>query len=130
MDTDNSPFVIVPVLSNAMFFILLAFSSTSLFFTSIPFLLHIPLDITIARGVASPRLHGHAITRTETNIFIAVFISATTSHTKNEITARIITTGTKYPLILSATLAIGALVFVASTTIFTISDTVDSFPIF
>ena len=38
--------------------------------------------------------------------------------------------GTKYPLILSAILAIGAFVFVASTTILTISETVDSLPIF
>lgn len=41
-----------------------------------------------------------------------------------------ITAGTKYPLTLSATFAIGAFVFVASTTNFTICDIVDSLPIF
>ena len=41
-----------------------------------------------------------------------------------------ITVGTKYPLTLSAILAIGGFVFVASTTNFTICDIVDSFPIF
>ena len=44
--------------------------------------------------------------------------------------AKIITIGTKNPLTLSATFAIGAFVLVASTTSFTICDTVDSFPIF
>ena len=48
----------------------------------------------------------------------------------NDIIAIIIIVGTKYPLILSAIFAIGAFVFVASTTSLTISDTVDSFPIF
>ena len=45
-------------------------------------------------------------------------------------TTKIITTGTKNPLILSAIFAIGAFVFVASTTNLTISETVDSLPIF
>ena len=40
------------------------------------------------------------------------------------------TIGTKYPEILSAIFAIGALVLVASKTNLTISETVDSFPIF
>lgn len=44
--------------------------------------------------------------------------------------AIIITTGTKYPDILSAILAIGAFVLLASITNLTISDTVDSLPIF
>ena len=42
----------------------------------------------------------------------------------------IMTIETKTPLTLSATLAIGTLVFVASTTKRTISDIVESFPIF
>ena len=41
-----------------------------------------------------------------------------------------ITAGTKYPLTVSATFAIGALVLVASITSLTISEIVDSFPIF
>ena len=48
----------------------------------------------------------------------------------NVITEIISTIGTKYPDILSAILAIGAFVLVASITNLTISDTVDSFPIF
>ena len=44
--------------------------------------------------------------------------------------AIIITSGTKTPDTLSANLDIGALVFVASITSLTISDIVDSFPIF
>ena len=42
----------------------------------------------------------------------------------------IITAGTKYPETVSAILAIGALVLLASTTALTISDIVDSLPIF
>ena len=42
----------------------------------------------------------------------------------------IITTGTKTPDILSTIFAIGVFVLLASITSLTISDTVDSFPIF
>ena len=48
----------------------------------------------------------------------------------NVITAKVITIGTNTPLTLSAILAIGAFVFVASTTSLTISDIVESLPIF
>lgn len=48
----------------------------------------------------------------------------------NVIIAIAITAGTKYPETVSAVLAIGAFVLLASTTNLTISDTVDSFPIF
>lgn len=48
----------------------------------------------------------------------------------NVITAKVITIGTNTPLTLSAILAIGAFVFVASTTSLTISDIVEFFPIF
>ena len=51
-------------------------------------------------------------------------------YTINVRTAINITTGTKYPLTLSATFAIGAFVFVASTTNCTICDIVESLPIF
>ena len=57
-------------------------------------------------------------------------VSPIISHTMAEINASAMIVGTKYPLILSAIFAIGALVFVASTTILTISETVDSLPIF
>ena len=52
------------------------------------------------------------------------------NHIKNAMTDMTNTTGTKYPLILSAILAIGALVDVAFATNLTISETVDSLPIF
>ena len=125
------PLVKVPVLSKTIVFTLCAFSKASLFFTNIPFLLAIPDAITIERGVASPRLQGHATTNTLINIFIIKDKSFPIIHqTMEEIIAKAIIVGTKYPLILSAILAIGAFVSVASTTILTISDTVDSFPIF
>ena len=94
-------------------------------------MLAFPDAITIARGVAKPKLQGHATTRTLTNTFIAVatFLEIA-NHIINAITAIIITTGTKYPLILSAIFAIGAFVLVACATSLTISETVDSFPIF
>ena len=64
-------------------------------------------------------------------MLIAIVISLLIiSHIIKLKVARIITTGTKIPLILSAILEIGALVLVASATILTISETVDSFPIF
>ena len=52
------------------------------------------------------------------------------AHTILAIIAIKIIAGTKSPLMVSTIFAIGALVLVASTTILTISDTVDSFPIF
>ena len=118
-------------MSKHIVFILCAFSNASLVFTNIPFLLAFPDEITIANGVARPKLHGHATTNIVTNMFIAVAkFLLIANHIINAIIAIIIIVGTKYPLILSVTFAIGALVFVASTTNLTISDTVDSFPIF
>ena len=108
-----------------------AFSNISLFFTSIPLLAHVPSLITIASGVAKPKLQGHATTSTVTNVLNAVAKSYPRSiYTIKLIIAITITVGTKYPEILSATFAIGAFVLLASTTSLTISDTVDSFPIF
>ena len=127
----SSPFVNVPVLSKQIVFTLCAFSNVSLVFTNIPFLLEFPDAITIASGVAKPKLHGHATTNILTNIFIdvATFFEII-SHKTNAKTAITKTTGTKYPLILSAILAIGAFVLVACVTSLTISETVDSLPIF
>ena len=61
-----------------------------------PLLLAFPDAITIARGVASPKLQGQATTKTLTKIFIAVatFLEII-SHIKNETAAIIITIGTK-----------------------------------
>ena len=87
--------------------------------------------MTIASGVASPRLQGQATTNTVTKVLNAVPKSyPKIRYMAKLIIAITITIGTKYPEILSAILAIGAFVLLASTTNFTISDTVDSFPIF
>ena len=130
-DILKCPLVNVPVLSNTIVFTLCAFSKLSLDFINIPFLLANPDAITIASGVASPKLQGHATTNTVIKIFTTNAMSfPNISHIILANIAIIIIAGTKYPLILSAILAIGAFVFVASTTILTISETVDSFPIF
>ena len=118
-------------MSNIITFVFPAFSKVSLFFTSIPFVAHFPSLTTIASGVAKPRLQGHATTKTDINAFIALPNSnPNIKYTINVTTAIIITAGTKYELALSASFAIGAFVFVASTTSLTISDIVESFPIF
>ncbi len=107
------------------------FSNASLFFTNIPFLLALPDAMTIASGVARPKLHGHATTNMLTKIFIANAKSLDMMH---HITKAILAitriVGTNTPLILSATFAIGAFVDVAFATSLTISETVDSLPIF
>ena len=125
------PYVKVPVLSKTIVFTFCAFSKISLFFIKIPFDAHFPSLTTIARGVANPKLHGQATTNTVTNVVIAVPISfQMTKYAKNVTIAIAITAGTKYPDTLSAIFAIGAFVLLASTTNLTISDTVDSLPIF
>ena len=108
------PYVNVPVLSNTTVLIFEAFSNISLFFTNIPLLAHIPSLITIASGVAKPKLHGHATTNTVTNVLNAVPKSyPKIKYAIKLIIAIIITTGTKYPEIWSAILAIGAFVLLA-----------------
>ena len=62
-------------------------------------------------------------------IAVAIFFEIS-NHKINAKTAITKTTGTKYPLILSAIFAIGAFVLVACVTSLTISETVDSLPIF
>ena len=116
-------------MSKHIVFALWKFSNASLVFTKIPFLLAFPEAITIASGVASPKLHGQATTNILTNILSAISFDII-SHNTNAIIDITNTTGTKYPLILSAILAIGAFVAVAFATNLTISETVDSLPIF
>ena len=124
------PYVNVPVLSNTIEFVFCAFSSISLFLIKIPFEAHRPSLTTIAKGVASPRLQGHATTSIVTNVvkdsdkFFVII-----KYAINETIAIAITAGTNIPETLSAILAIGAFVLLASTTSLTISETVDSFPI-
>ena len=106
-------------------------SNVSLDFTNIPLLLQLPIATTIASGVAKPSAHGHATTKTLTNARIDWLISfVITKFNTNDIKEIKNIVGTKYPLILSAILAIGAFVFVASTTIFTILEILESLPIF
>ena len=128
--TVNFPCVIVPVLSNTIVSTLWSDSNVSLDFISMPFLLHVPIDTTIASGVARPRAQGHATTSTLTNATNAFAVSFVT--TKFNIKDKIAITkivGTKYPLILSANLWILVFVLVASITIFTILEMLESFPI-
>ena len=73
----------------------------------------------------------NATTSIVTNVIIAFPIENPNSkYIINVIIAMIITTGTKTPDILSTIFAIGVFVLLASITSLTISDTVDSFPIF
>ena len=95
-----------------------------------PLLAHNPSDTTIASGVAKPKLQGHATTNMVTNLIKASEKSyPIIKYTINVRIAKTITVGTKYSETLSAILAIGAFVLLASTTNLTISDIVDSFPI-
>ena len=80
--------------------------------------------------MARPKEQGQATTKTVTNLVKAIsklFVNRLKIKVRKAI-SRIL--GTKIELTLSATLAIAGLVLVASTTSLTISDTVDSFPIF
>ena len=63
--TTGVPFVIVPVLSNAIISIEPVTSNDSEVLNRIPFLAPIPLPTIIATGVARPSAHGHEITNTE-----------------------------------------------------------------
>ena len=88
---------------------------------STPRLAALPVPVMMAVGVASPSEHGQAITSTATNICIqnaAAYPAA--PHALAAITDTAITTGTNMPAILSASLAMGALEFCASSTIFII----------
>ena len=71
----------------------------------------------IAVGVASPSAHGHAIVNTETNTLMTNALSSpTAAHTIAASTAIAMTDGTKTLLTLSASLAMGALLFCALST--------------
>ncbi len=86
-----------------------------------PYSAPFPVPTMIAVGVASPKAHGQAITKTEIKI---VNEKATDSpeinHASPATTAIPNTIGTKYPDIISANLAIGAFVPWASSTSFII----------
>ena len=83
----------------------------------------------IAVGVASPKAHGQEITRTEIAQFKAKWKSLflRVNHKMKVMIAIVITVGTKTPLILSASFAIGALEAPASSTKRMILESVVSF---
>lgn len=72
----------------------------------------------MAVGVASPSAQGHAMTRTDINIVSEKSIVSPPKkyHAKPDNTANVITVGTKYPAMMSASFAIGALEPWASST--------------
>ena len=115
--TFGLPSVIVPVLSITTVSILWAVSRASPDFIRIPFSAPLPVPTIIATGVARPREQGQDITKTvmpaeRANSNDAPLISHTIIVTR----AIVITTGTNIPAILSAILAIGALLELASST--------------
>ena len=61
----------VPVLSKTILFILFTSSKIELFLTKMELFAHRPCDTTKAKGVASPKAHGHAITKIVVNLIIA-----------------------------------------------------------
>ncbi len=63
--TTGLPCVIVPVLSRTTVFTVCAVSSASADFIKIPCKAPCPVPTIMATGVASPKAHGHDITKTE-----------------------------------------------------------------
>ena len=92
---------------------------------------HNPWLTTIARGVASPSPQGQATTNIVTNVIkLCEKLFPNIKYIIKVIIAIKITDGTKNPDTLSAIFCIEVFVPVDSITNFTISDIVDSFPIF
>ena len=107
----------MPVLSRTTLSTLPRASSASADLMSIPFSAALPVPAIIATGVARPKAQGHEITRTVTAKDRAVSKSLPTKSQIKNVTAEIIiTAGTKIPLTLSASLAIGAFEEPASST--------------
>ena len=63
--TDILPFVIVPVLSNAIEFTSDRYCKAAPFLNNIPWLAATPVATKTAVGVARPKAHGHALTQTD-----------------------------------------------------------------
>ena len=116
--TFGSPFVIVPVLSNATISVFPVSSRETAVLNIIPCFAPIPLPTMIATGVASPSAHGQLITRTAIPLASAKPIVCPAISQIRVVTVAIpITAGTNTPDTRSATLAIGAFVAAASLTI-------------
>ncbi len=95
----------------------------------IPCAAPLPVPTIMAVGVASPKAHGHEITKTETAYINDVpTLLEIIIQTIKVASAMPITTGTNMPLILSANFSMGALVLVASSTKRTILASVVSEP--
>ena len=89
-----------------------AVSRTSPFLIKIPSSDPLPVPAIIAVGVARPRAHGQAITRTETAILRENSKSfKIANQIKNDSKEIKITTGTNHPDTVSANFAIGAFLF-------------------
>ena len=111
------PSVIVPVLSRTTVSILCATSRLTTFLIIMPFSAPFPVPAIIAAGVASPSAQGQEMTRTATAILSAKEKSPLTNSHMMKVRKEIqSTTGTNTPLILSASLDIGAFEPAASST--------------
>ncbi len=110
--TSGFPSVIVPVLSSTMAFTFFAISRLSASFIKIPFSAPFPIPTMIAVGVASPRAHGHAITRTVTianSPCVKLFSPPKIIHIARVRSEIRMTAGTKIDAILSTSCCTGAL---------------------
>ena len=115
--TTGLPSVIVPVLSSTTVSTRCAVSSASPDLIRMPFSAPFPVPTMIATGVASPSAHGQEITSTAIALESAASTPVPQSSQMIAVTTAIeMTTGTKIPAILSASLAIGALLEDASST--------------
>ena len=119
----------VPVLSNTTALIEWSISSDSALFMRIPDDAPRPVPTMMAVGVASPSAQGHEMTSTEMAIDSANSkLSPARSHAAADTIAIAMTIGTKTPLTLSASFAIGAFEDVASSTSFMIRCSAVSSP--
>ena len=106
-------------------------SKDSASFISTPLVAPLPVPTIIAVGVASPSAHGHEMTSTDIPIERAnSTLSPAMSQAIEEMMAIAMTIGTKTPLTLSASFAIGAFEDVASSTSLIIPESAVSSPVF
>ena len=120
----------VPVLSSTTVSTRCAVSRLSPDLMRIPCSAPRPVPTIMAVGVARPSAHGQEITSTAIpDASAKLKVAPDSSQTMIVITAMVITTGTKIPLTLSASLAMGALLPPASSTNRMICDNVVSSPI-
>ena len=102
--------VMVPVLSSTMVLSFVAVSRASLLLNKIPFSAPFPVPAIMAVGVARPRAHGQAMTRTATRRIMAGTNSPVMLHQRPKVTRAItITAGTNMAATRSAMAWIGAL---------------------